>query len=70
MNKYEVIQQNGLVIILQADYFEYQGEYVEFFETIGGFTPNAGDTNLATLPTRRLLTVLHRPLEVTPVYDE
>ena len=70
---FSVIRATSKRTDIFADDFEYHGEYVAFFETVGGdlnsVEVHAGN-RVATLPTRRLLTVLHRPLEIVPVYED
>ncbi len=81
MNKilsFKVLNSRGRWLDVEADEFHIQGEYVQFFYL---HTPEEGVTaqivegadagvRLATLPARRLLTVLHRPQEITPVWEE
>ena len=58
------VEVDGLTRRIYADEFRYQGEYIAFWETV---EPSAG--GLAALPTKRLLTVLHRPEAVIPCYE-
>lgn len=78
MNKikhFEVTTESWDSMVLKADEYIIRGEYVEFFEAVGGEDSATDDPyipglKLATLPSRRLLTVMHRPQEVRPVYED
>ncbi len=75
MNKilyFEVTTEAWDSMQIDADEFNIRGEYVEFFETSGEDVEiqSTGAGSIAILPSRRLLTVIHRPQEVRPVYEE
>lgn len=62
----------GTVRRIQADEYHVDGEYVEFYVTEDGVAEMQSTVagNIVVLPGRRLLTVVHGPQEVTPVYEE
>lgn len=69
MNKilyFEVTTEAWDSMQIDADEFNVRGEYVEFWHTPDFDNPE----HLLTLPSRRLLTMIHRPQEVRPVYED
>lgn len=59
---FRVVDKHERFRIIEADEFRYQGEFVAFW----------GDyqvSELAPVPERRLVAVLHRPQSIYPVFE-
>ncbi len=85
MNKttsFKVLNSRGQTVVVEANEIHFRGEYVEFYEPVGGVPPHdeiervtdepgvmSRVVTVMTLPSRRLLTVMHRPQEITPVWE-
>ncbi len=61
----------GVTRRIDADQYHILGEYVEFYEVVGyGPAIDTGEIGDVVTPYRRLLTMLHRPSAVIPLYED